>query len=271
MPRRLSLAEAMIALSPSLWKRWWALSRRLHREVPSIAIADVETPVACQLFERVDRVMYVRNPKPTAQRMVTRIYLPMAAELFRAGAAGEISAVYYDRQLRRDQPVLREHWTGQVLREAAADTFAWGVGLGWDRSKWHAPGAPIFGAEPVEDLDPLQPDQRLQLKDNALRPWPGLILPAVRVELSDGTPKAPRGRPLTPIWLAVQPDAFAWLDQHGGVPQTEDGRMAFYDHLEDLCRNAPRRYRKRRFERRAVIRNGDRIIAEYKKERGLSC
>src|SRR6185503_18104775 len=48
--RRLSLAEAMIELSPILWKRWWALTRALHREIPSIAIADVDTPVACQLF-----------------------------------------------------------------------------------------------------------------------------------------------------------------------------------------------------------------------------
>jgi hypothetical protein len=81
--RRLSLAETMIELSPTLWKRWRALSRALHRAVPSIAVANVTTSVPRQLFERVDRVADVVNACVIARRMVT-FYCSMADELFRA-------------------------------------------------------------------------------------------------------------------------------------------------------------------------------------------
>jgi hypothetical protein len=177
---------------PSLWKRWWACSRNLHRQVPSIAIADVDTPVACQLFERVDRVMYIVNASKTARRMV-RVYRLMASALFQAGAAGRISAVYYDRRLRRNQPVLLEHWIGRAPPEPEAGVFAFDMGPGFDKNKFRAPDAPLF-IEPAEDRDPLQPDRRINLARKEMKPWPGLTLSAVRVRFTDDTPKAPPGR-----------------------------------------------------------------------------
>jgi hypothetical protein len=60
------------------------------------------------------------------------------------GAAGKISAVYFDRLERRDEAMLLEHWTGQGLRDPVA--FAFDVGPVLDKNELLAPDAPPFSA-----------------------------------------------------------------------------------------------------------------------------
>jgi hypothetical protein len=228
--RELRLVEALIEFAPPdrrmLWD-WFA--RTLHRDQPNIAVADSSIPVPAQLLERMDLVKVAADPVvSTAWKARTMLHLcrELEVELFRRGAAGEISATYYDSATGQRLPVLPEHWKGRP-RSELGDVFMFDRGerQGLDSGRFYELDMSLFTLEP--------PDQHLDLQRNALLPWPGLILPDLLFPVKDDVRNPPPIRTEDPVFAYIAPKAADWL-AHNGPPNSHATQQAFNKFYRDL-------------------------------------
>jgi hypothetical protein len=173
--RWFSLVDALIRLNPEPWREWQRFAQKLYAAHPDITAESTAPAIARDLLLRIDLVVFAANAEPAAWQMV-ELYRCMVDALFETRPP----AKYRDPANRRDKDVLDEHWAGQP-RKTPVDVFSFDLDPGFDNSNWRLRGGPLYRDEPWRSPDPLQPDPRIHLERNELRPWPGLVLPQVRV------------------------------------------------------------------------------------------